>query len=176
MTGPLGIGVAASHRIGNLIGSGDATGAKFVARIPYILSFIVGSIELLIIMSVKNFYGYIFSDSGAVVNLTAHVLPVIAFFQISDLVNGGAAGVLRGVAKTHLAGVSNVVAYYGIGLTSAYHLCFSRGMGLFGLWMGVVIGSLALVAIQTLWITLINWESEVEKAANRLKGAIVVSH
>jgi MATE family multidrug resistance protein len=176
MTGPLGIGVAASHRIGGLIGSGNAKGAKFVARIPYILSFIVGSVELIIIMSVKNFYGYIFSDSRAVVNLTAHVLPVIAFFQISDLVNGGAAGILRGVAKTHLAGISNLVAYYGVGLTSAYYLCFAGGMGLLGLWVGVIIGSLALAAIQTLWIALVNWEKEVENAANRLKDVAVVSH
>ena len=176
MTGPLGIGVAASHRVGNLIGSGDAKGAKFVARIPYILSFIVGSVELVLIMSCKNFYGYVFSDSRAVVELTAHVLPVIAFFQISDLVNGGAAGILRGVAKTHLAGISNLVAYYGVGLTSAYYLCFSRGMGLLGLWTGVIIGSLALAAIQTLWIVLINWEKEVEKAAIRVVGAIVSEH
>ena len=176
MTGPLGIGVAASHRIGGLIGSGEAKSARFAARIPYILSFVVGSVELVIIMSVRNFYGYIFSDSRAVVNLTAHILPVIAFFQISDLVNGGAAGILRGVAKTHLAGISNLVAYYGIGLTSAYYLCFSREMGLLGLWIGVIIGSLALVAVQTLWIVLVNWEKEVEKAANRLKGVIVVSH
>lgn len=176
MTGPLGVGVAASHRIGGLIGSGDAKHAKFVARIPYLLSFAVGFVELVIIMSVKNFYGYIFSDSRDVIHLTAHILPVIAFFQISDLINGGAAGILRGVAKTHLAGISNLTAYYGIGLTSAYYLCFRREMGLLGLWTGVIIGSLALAAIQTLWIVLINWEKEVEKAADRLKGVIVASH
>ena len=149
-TGPLGIGVAASHRIGNLIGSGDSKGARFVARIPYILSFIVGFVELLIIMSVKNFYGYIFSDSRAVVNLTAHVLPVLAIFQVTDLINGGAAGILRGVAKTHLAGISNLVAYYGLGIPSAYYLCFEKGMGLLGLWLGVIIASLALAAIRKL--------------------------
>ena len=172
MTGPLGIGVAASHRIGGLIGSGDARGAKFVARIP--LSLVI----YCRLCRTRHYYVReellrlrLLRLSSLLSILPAHVLPVIAFFQISDLINGGAAGILRGVAKTHLAGISNLVAYYGVGLTSAYYLCFSRGMGLLGLWIGVIIGSLALAAIQTLWVALVNWEKEVENAANRLKDA-----
>lgn len=140
-----------------------------MARIPYIVALLVGSTEALIIILVRNIYGYIFSKSETVISLTSTILPLMAFFQLSDISNGGAAGILRGAGKTHLAGISNVIAYYGVGITSAYYMCFVRDFDLFGLWAGIVAGSVALLSIQTLWISIISWDAESKKISERLQ-------
>ncbi|KAL3423750.1 MATE efflux family protein [Phlyctema vagabunda] len=165
---PLGLGVATAHRIGSLLGAGDSKGARFVSRIPYLVALLVGLTEGGLIMLTRHVYGYIFSDSHAVVSMTAGVLPLIAVFQCSDISNGGAAGILRGAGKTHLAGLSNILAYYGVGITSAYYMCFRLDMGLFGLWAGIIAGSLTLLLLQTLWVSLINWHGESQKISARL--------
>jgi MATE family multidrug resistance protein len=167
---PLGLGVSAAHRVGFLLGSGHSKGAKFMARIPYILAFLVGSTEALIIILARNVYGYVFSDSKVVAELTASILPLMAGFQLIDIGNGGAAGILRGAGKTHLAGVSNIMAYYGVGITSAYYMCFVKDWDLFGLWAGIICGSGALLSLQTLWIVWIDWEGESGKISKRLAG------
>ncbi|RDW77147.1 hypothetical protein BP6252_05200 [Coleophoma cylindrospora] len=170
---PLGIGVATAHRIGNLLGSGNVKGAKFMCRIPYIVALMVGLTEALIIILTRHVYAYIFSSSPPVISLTASVLPLMAFFQYFDINNGGAAGVLRGAGKTHLAGVSNVIAYYGVGITSAYYMCFVLDWDIFGLWAGIIAGSVALLLIQTSWISVIDWEEESRRIEERMKQALL---
>lgn len=164
---PAGLGVAASHRIGNLLGANCGSGAQFAIRGPYMFAAILGVIEFLFIMSVQTSYGFIFSKDKAVVHLVAKVLPLMACFQILDLANNGASGILRGAGKVHIAGASNVLAYYGAGLTSAWYLCFSRKFGLFGLWAGIIIGSATLLVLQTGCIHLINWNKEAEKISRQ---------
>jgi len=167
---PLGISVAASHRIGNLLGANNANGARFAIRIPYIFSLILGIIEFFLIMLASNWFGYIFSDEEAVVSLTAKVLPLMAVFQVLDLSNNGACGILRGAGKVHLAGISNVLAYYGVGMTSAWYFCFKMNLGLFGLWAGLITGSAVLLLLQTLWVLLIDWEEEVRVVSEQDHG------
>lgn len=166
----LGLGVAASHRIGNLLGSGNASTARRAARAPYILSVIFGTIEFAGIMTARRVYGYLFTDDESVGALTACILPLMAGFQILDLANGGAGGILRGAARNHWSGLCNLIAYYCVGLPSAWYFCFSRELGLLGLWMGIITGSLALLVFQTICICLVHWEREVAKLSEEEHG------
>jgi multidrug resistance protein, MATE family len=166
---PLGLGVASSHRIGNLLGAGDAKSAKFALRMPYILASFLGLIEFFILISVRNVYGRIFTDSGPVIALTAHIIPLMAGFQVLDIGNGGAGGNLRGAGKNHLSAVCNLVGYYGVGLTTAWYLCFEKGFGLFGLWAGIITGSWAVLILQTTCLALVDWAREAEDISGGAK-------
>lgn len=165
-TVPLSLGISTSHRIGKSMGAGASRLARFQTRIPYLLALCVGSVECAVLLSSRNVYGYIFSPDRGVVRVTAEVLPILAVFQCMDISNGGAAGVLRGSGKTHLAGGSNVVGYYGIGLPLAYVLCFKLKLGLFGLWAGLVTGSGTLLIVQSLWVFTINWDKETQRVVS----------
>jgi len=172
-TVPLGLGIASSHRIGKSLGAGSASTARFQSRIPYLVALIVGAIECVILLSARNAYGRIFADDEDVVGVTAKVLPLLAVFQCLDISNGGAAGVLRGAGKTHLAGASNIVGYYGVGLVLAWAFCFKAKLGLFGLWAGLITGSGSLLLMQTGWVFTIKWDREagrvLAEAAERAK-------
>lgn len=160
----LGLGVATSHRIGNLLGSNDAAGAKHAARAPYLLSLLLGAVEFFGIVAIRHSFAYLFTGEPIVVDLTARILPLMAGFQILDLANGGAGGILRGAGKNHLSGMCNFVAYYGVGLTTAWFLCFRQELGLFGLWFGIITGSAALLVFQTCCVLLVCWDGEAHKA------------
>lgn len=171
---PLGLSVSSSHRIGKSLGAGDGRFARFQARMPYLVALIVGLFECVILLSIRNVYGYIFTRDVDVVEITAKVLFILAVFQCLDISNSGAAGILRGVAKTHLAGACNVFGYYCFGLPLAWYFCFRLELGLFGLWSGLVCGAAALLLLQTGLILAIDWEKEadavVAKAAERAAG------
>lgn len=51
---PFGIGVAASTRVGNLIGMQSAIGAKRAAHMSALLSVIVGGIVMIVMMASKD--------------------------------------------------------------------------------------------------------------------------
>jgi MATE family multidrug resistance protein len=85
---PFGIGVAASTRVGNLLGARDAHGAARAANTAAWVSIVVGALVLTLMMAVKDSFALIFNDDPDVVRLTAKVLPYVALFQIADGLNG----------------------------------------------------------------------------------------
>lgn len=166
-TMPLGLGVAISHRIGNLLGANAGQAARLAARSPYILSLILGAIEFIIIFALRDVYGYVFTSDTSIVRMCATILPLMAGFQVLDLTNGGASGILRGAGKNHLAGLCNVFAYYGVGLISGWYMCFQRGLGLWGLRMGIITGSSVLLVLQTGCILTLKWVKLAEMISER---------
>jgi multidrug resistance protein, MATE family len=165
----LGISVAASHRVGALLGAGKGHEVSRFIATPYLLSFIVGAIEFVGIMLARNVYSHIFTDDEAVIRKTAQVLPLMAGFQVLDLSNGGASGILRGAGKNHLSGFCNFLGYYGVGLPTAWFLCFRRQYGVFGLWLGIITGSGALLFLQTCFILSMRWK-QLARDISRLHG------
>ena len=81
---PFGIGVAASARVGNLIGARSAIGAKHAGHAAGLLSVVIGLAVMCIMLATKNVYGYLFSDDEDVVTLISKVMPLVASFQVSN--------------------------------------------------------------------------------------------
>lgn len=99
---PFGIGVAASARVGNMLGLRNAKGAARAANASAWLSMFMGGVVLAILMGTRNVFAKIFNDDEAVVRLTAKVLPYVALFQIADGLNGSCGGSLRGMGRQHI--------------------------------------------------------------------------
>ncbi|OBZ68673.1 putative transporter C11D3.06 [Grifola frondosa] len=165
---PFGIGVAASTRVGNLIGARDAFGAKRASHASALLSVVVGSAVMIIMMATKDVFGYIFSDDDAVVHLVSKVMPLVASFQIADGLAGSCGGVLRGQGRQHLGAIFNLVAYYVLALPMGIALAFRTSLGLQGLWIGQVValfivgmGEYAVVWLGT------DWDREVQQGIER---------
>ncbi|KZT60987.1 MOP flippase [Calocera cornea HHB12733] len=169
-TVPCGIGVAASNRIGNLIGSRSARGAARSTHAVSLLSVLLGSIIMILMLATRNVFGYLFSDDEAVVKLVSQILPLVASFQIADGLAASCGGVLRGQGRQHLGAIFNVVSYYIIALPLGITLAFRYSQGLQGLWIGQVL-ALFLVGFSeyaTVWLGS-NWEKEIQKGIERMK-------
>jgi len=167
---PFGIGVAASTRIGNLIGARSAKGASKSSHAIALLSVIMGGAVMIIMMASRNVFGYLFSDDAAVVALVARVLPLVASFQIADGLAGSCGGILRGQGRQHLGALFNLVSYYVLALPLGIALAFRYNQGLQGLWVGQVV-ALFLVGFSeyaVVWLCS-NWDNEVEKGIERMR-------
>jgi O-antigen/teichoic acid export membrane protein len=85
------------------------------------------------------------------IELAAMILPLAAAFQLADGVQVVAGGVLRGMGRPNAAAVINLVGYYAFALPVAYVLAFSLGLGLYGIWLALVLGLLVVAASLAGW-------------------------
>jgi multidrug resistance protein, MATE family len=89
-------------------------------------------------------------DNQAVVALAKNLLGVAAIFQLVDGIQVAAVGALRGLKDTKIPMLIGIFAYWGVGLSSGYFLCFHLGLGGVGLWWGLALG-LAMAATVLTW-------------------------
>ncbi len=144
---PLGIGLAASTRVGNLIGEGRAPAARHSARYAFRLSTAVGCLAGLLFLSGRHWLPALYTtpDDVDVRTMAAAILPIAGAFQVFDCVQVVGSGVLRGAGKTQPAAVFNLFGYWLIALPVGWFLTFRMDWGLPGIWWGLALG-LAVVA------------------------------
>lgn len=164
---PFGVGVAASARVGNMLGAKNARGAARSANTAAWLSMLLGAIVLVVLMATKDNFARIFNNDDRVVKLTAEVLPYVALFQIADGLNGSCGGSLRGMGRQHIGAAVNIVSYYGGALPLGVYLAF-HGWGLTGLWVGQCIALYLVGLLEWAIIILCDWEYQVRKAFDRM--------
>lgn len=164
---PFGIGVAASARVGNLLGARNAKGAARAANCAAWLSMVMGLLVLIVLMAVKDFYAKIFNDDIRVIRLTAEVMPYVALFQIADGLNGSCGGSLRGMGRQHVGAAVNIVSYYCGALPLGIWLAF-HGWGLAGLWVGQCIALYLVGVLEWAIVAWSDWEKQVENAFKRM--------
>ena len=165
---PFGIGVAASVRVGNLLGARNSKGAARAANVAAWLSIFMGTLVLIVLMCVKDFYAKIFNDDIDVIKLTADVMPYVALFQIADGLNGSCGGSLRGMGRQHIGAAVNFVSYYMGALPLGIWLAF-HGWGLAGLWVGQCIALYLVGSIEWIIVAWSDWDHQVEKAFKRME-------
>ena len=148
---PLGIGIAASVRVGQAVGRKDADGVRWAGLVGLGLSAVFMLVAAVVFwVAPRTIVGlYLDLDAPAnqdVVRLAVSLLGIAAVFQLFDGVQVTAAGALRGLKDTRVPMVLSFCTYWLVGLTSGYVLGLRMGGGATGLWWGLVLG-LAAAAI-----------------------------
>jgi len=142
---PLGISIAATTRVGNLIGARKPDDARRAAWVALAMGAAVMTLSATLFVTLRGVLGTIFTDDAQVLALAAGVFPIAAAFQLFDGTQVVGAGILRGMGATRPVAVFNFVGYYLLALPLAWWLAWERGLGLRGLWWGLALG-LAVVA------------------------------
>lgn len=140
---PLGVSAAAATRVGNHIGAG--TPWKNTAIAAHILGLGVMSVSASLFALAPGWLASLFTPDVAVVALAATLIPVAAAFQLFDGTQVVAFGVLRGAGDQVVPSIANLIGYWLVGLPLGAWLALRGGMGVHGLWIGLVV-ALALVA------------------------------
>ncbi|KAF7525563.1 hypothetical protein PCG10_004801 [Penicillium crustosum] len=166
-TVPFGIGVAASARIGNLLGARDARGASRTAKAAAYLSIFLGVLIMSILIASRSQFGKIFTDDFDVIRLTAEVMPYVAAFQIADGLNSSCGGCLRGMGRQHIGAAINIVSYYCFALPLGIWLS-SHGHGLIGLWVGQCLALYSVGLLEWGIVSWSDWDEEVNRAFQRM--------
>lgn len=149
---PLGLSIAASTRIGNLIGENDIHGVRRSLSASLLLGGGVMACCGLLFVTLRRGLTGLYTDDLTIVALVGSTLPIVAAFQISDGVQVIAAGALRSMGKPHAGVLVNLLSYYVCALPLGYMLAFKTELGLRGIWVALAVGvTLSAIAL-TLWV------------------------
>ncbi|MEM1094026.1 MAG: MATE family efflux transporter [Bacteroidota bacterium] len=150
-TVPLGIGIAASVRVGHAMGRGDREGARWAGWTAVGLAGCFMLAAALTFWLAPEAVIHLFIDihdpaNAEVVRMAVAMLGVAAVFQLFDGTQATANGALRGLKDTRVPMLICLAAYWIVGLPVGYVLGFPIGWEGVGLWWGLVAG-LAVAAV-----------------------------
>jgi MATE family multidrug resistance protein len=143
---PLGVGGAASVRVGRAVGAGDARGARAAAHAAYICGVGFMAVTALCFLLFPRKLAALMTSDPAVIAIAATLIPVAGVFQVFDGGQAVGAGVLRGIGDTRAPLIWMLAGYWLLGLPISAWLGFHSRLGAVGLWYGFVV-SLGVVAV-----------------------------
>lgn len=133
-----------------------------------LLALIVGTSEALVIVLVRDLWGYAYSSEEEVARYTARMMPVLAVSVMLDGQQCVLSGVVRGCGRQKAGAFINLAAYYLAGIPAALAFAFVRRLAGMGLWFGILCG-LVVQMLSLLSVTLCtDWNKEALKAKNRV--------
>ena len=150
---PLGISMAASARVGNLVGEADGAGVHRAMLAGLVLGGATMLVFALLFVVLRYELPRLYSDNTAVIALSASILPLAGAFQMVDGLQVVAAGLLRGIGRPQIAALVHFVSFYLLAVPVGYWLTFAGGFGLQGIWIALALGLLLVTAglVFALW-------------------------
>ena len=145
-----GIAAAATIRVGNRHGVGDAEGARQAGFAAYWLAFGFMGTMGLVLIACRYSLPYLYNHDPEVVSRATALLLIAALFQVSDGLQVVGLGALRGLEDVKVPSVVALLAYWSLALPIGYSLGFLLGWGAPGVWVGLLTG-LSVVAGVLLW-------------------------
>jgi len=148
---PLGLGVAATVRVGMAYGRTDPEGIRKAGWTAFVLGTGFMAITCTLFLTIGPTIVTLFLDPRVPENanalmLAATFLVVAGVFQLVDGAQVVAAHALRGLSDTKIPMVLAIIGYWAVGLPVAYVLGFVVGWRGVGIWIGLAAG-LAFVAV-----------------------------
>jgi MATE family multidrug resistance protein len=144
---PLGLGMAATIRVGHANGAGLRDAARFRGWIGIgsAVGFMAGS--ALFVLLARGVIVDVYTKDAAVAAVAYALLVWAAAFQLADGLQVSTASVLRGYKDTRIPALITVLAYWGVGLTACWWLGLELGLGPEGVWMGMTLSLVAAAGL-----------------------------
>jgi MATE family multidrug resistance protein len=137
---PVAFAGATTIHVGHTLGRGDRAGARVAGftGIGLCALLMLGSALLVTVARVP--IAGLYSRDPAVAGLAAQLLLMVAVFQVSDGLQVGAMGALRGFKDTRVPLAITIGAYWLVGFPIAYVFGLVRGGGPISVWSGLIAG------------------------------------
>jgi MATE family multidrug resistance protein len=97
---PMGVSAAITIRVGQSLGAGDASAARFIAWSGIAVGLIIATLAIAPIILLRHEVAALYSSDGAVQALAANLLLFAALWQLFDATQVCAIGALRGYKVT----------------------------------------------------------------------------
>lgn len=137
---PLAFHSATTVHVGHAVGRGDVHGARFAGFVGIGLCGALMVVSVLVIVVANEGIARLYTRDAAVLQLAAGLLLMAAIFQVSDGLQIGAAGALRGFKDARVPMWLNFVSYWIVGFPLAFGLGVVLGGGPVYVWVGLIAG------------------------------------
>jgi len=146
---PLGVGMAATVRVGHAVGRYDADAVRRAGWVALWLGIALSAVLTVAVILGRFTIAKLFFGDGTThgaIELTATLLLVGATYFITDGIQTIAAGALRGLNDTRVPLLLAAVSYWLVGFMLACVLGFKTGLGAVGIWIGLSCGTAVYAA------------------------------
>jgi MATE family multidrug resistance protein len=134
----VGIGVAATVRVGNQKGLKNYIELRRIAFSNFLLILIIMFTFSIGFMVFKDILPWIFTDNLEVIKIASSLLIIAGLFQLSDGLQAVILGGLRGLQDVNVPSGITFIAYWIIGFPVCYYLGSIADLGTFGIWIGLL--------------------------------------
>ncbi len=135
---PLGLSMAITVCVGQLIGKGELNASKQLAFHGILLCLIISILGSYISFFHPSLICSIYTDVPEVQNLAIPLLKIAAFVQIGDAMQTAASFALRGMKDTKIPMIMNFISYWVVGFSISYILGVVLDYGTKGVWLGLI--------------------------------------
>ena len=147
---PMGMAAVASNMIGNTIGAKSHQLTRKLIKITLLLSLIVNWILILWLTIFRYQLFSIFSNNEEVVVLASAIILISPLTMLGDFMQGMEIGIVLAMGHQKKASISNIIIYGCLSIPFSYILAFPCGLGIYGVWLGILPGNV-LVALSFLY-------------------------
>lgn len=163
---PLSLNAATTVYVGHALGGGDTVAARRRGFVGVGLCGLLMAISAAVILVDRHAIAALYTPDPAVQTAAGGLLLLAGIFQVSDGVQVGAMGALRGFKDTRVPLLITLAAYWGIGFPVAFTAGLRYGHGPVGIWWGLITG-LAVAAVLLLL--------RLERVSRARQGAVTVN-
>ncbi len=146
----MGISSAGTIMVSNAVGRKDVAGTRVAGFCATFLCIVFMASAGLIFIIFRFFLPSLYISNSAIIEISANLLIIVAFFQISDGTQAVGLGILRGITDMKIPTLITFAAYWLIGLPCGYLLAFKLNMGIYGIWYGLLISLTASASLMML--------------------------
>ncbi|XP_060670607.1 protein DETOXIFICATION 16-like isoform X2 [Ziziphus jujuba] len=165
---PFGLSSAVSTRVSNELGAGHPDAARLAVHVVLVMAITEGLLVGLVLILIRNIWGYAFSNELEVIKYVAIMMPILALSNFLDGLQCVLSGNARGCGWQKIGAYVNLGPYYLVGIPSAVLLAFVFHIRGRGLWLGIIC-ALVVQVLSLFTITIrTNWEQEAKKATERV--------
>ncbi len=144
---PLSVHSATTIHVGHALGAGRFAAGRVAGFVGIALCGAFMACSALAIVFLGEYIAALYTHDEAVRTVAAGLLLMAAIFQISDGLQIGSAGALRGFKDARVPMLLSLLAYWVIGFPLAYGLGVVQGLGPTYVWVGLIAGLTACAAL-----------------------------
>ncbi|GIL46250.1 hypothetical protein Vafri_3278 [Volvox africanus] len=162
-------GMTACTQVGNNLGAGNGQGARTAAIASTLVGPLLWSLPALLLIEphCRDTVISVFTDdrNPSLMSMLNPLMLLVAAVNLFDGVQTILTGVVEGAGKQFHGSYTNLLVFYGLAVPLALWLGFRRGLGVVGMWSGMLVGSVLQAVAYSVIVALIRWDKEAERAA-----------
>jgi len=136
----VGLGVTATIRVANQKGKQRFLDMKHIAHSIFFQILLIEIVFAIAFILLKDILPTFYINDFEVIGLAANLLILAALFQISDGLQVGILGALRGLQDVNIPTLICFIAYWVIGFPVSYYYGQADRLGGQGIWLGLFVG------------------------------------
>ena len=164
ITIPIGFSIAATVRVGNLLGENNPALAKKVAFLCLAISIVIGIHFCIGLFIFRSYLAQLFTNDECIIAGATSTLFITALYENFDGTRKIGGGILKGCGRQKIGSIINLFVYQLFGAPLAICLCILLRQATMGYWIGMASAIVLQALLYVVFILCTDWRKVANKA------------